>query len=525
MEENNQTVAETPVQPAAPVGGIVEQQAPAKKGGKIGGIIAIVAVLLLVIGGLVLAKTLLSSPKKVFTSAINEGYKEVELTLKDLEKIQDIINFKDNAIILNGEVKFGTNVEEVIGDLDIDELELSGSGKIGLDLNNEIVQVEGKVKGSSETVDAGLFIQENGAWLKTNLFDKLIDLSDEIDGEINLKDVKKELDKELGDIKFDAKVYEDIAKAFKDALIKSLDSKAMSKESSKFEVAGKKVSGTKYTYTLDSKAAQKLVKELADNLLKNKDFIKNVSEATGIDKEEIENELKDMKEQAKDIELSEKVKISVYTRGMLNKISGVEISVGKYFEASVLTDGNSYEGELESGGANMSFTAEKSGKEHKLTIKANKEKIATGTIREFSREKIDLDIEVKEQNVKLSVYVTDKIDKNKVNGELKLKVSQDKEYVSLEGNYGLEAKSKLDKENTSNSVKSSELTEDDANKINAKLDEIIKKDKSLNAIYEAGMKEIEDIQKSGGSSTRGWDDDDWDFDEDDNWDLDEDDDW
>ena len=515
MEENNETLVETPVQPAAPVGGVVESPAPAKKGGKIVGVVVIVAILLLVIGGLVLAKSLLSSPKKVFTSAINEGYKEVELTLKDLEKIQDIINFKDHAIVLDGEVKMSTNVSEVLDGLDVDELELSGSGKIGFDLSNEIIQVEGKVKGSSETVDAGLFIQDNGAWLKTNLYEKLIDLSDELDGELNLKDVKKELDKELGDYKFEAKVYEDIAKAFKDALIKSLDSKAMSKESTKYEVAGKKVSGTKYTYTLDSKAAQKLGKELAENLLKNKDFIKNVSEATGIDKEDIEEELKDMKEQAKDIELSEKVKISIYTRGLLNKLSGVEISVGKYFEASILSDGNSYEGELESGGATVSFTAEKSGKEHKLTVKANKEKIATGTIRELSREKVDLDIEVKEQNIKLTVYIAEKIEKNKVDGEVNLKLSQDKENLALESKFGLEAKSKLDKENTSNSVKSSELTEDDAKKINEKLDEIVKKDKSLNALYQAGMSEIEDISSRGGSS--GWDDDDdwgddWDYD-------------
>ncbi len=478
MEKENETLVETPV--AAP-------EVPAKKHGKIGGIIALVVVLLLVVGGLATFIMITTSPKSVFTKAINESYKEVELTFKDLEKIENIFDFKEHAITLEGEAKVASNVSEVLEDYDLKEMELSFNGKVGFDYKNELIQVEGKVKGTKEEIDAKAFLQENGVYLKTSLYDKLIKLTDDLGDEFDFKDLKKQLDRELGDVKLDAKLYEDIAASAKDALIKSLDKEAMSKTSAKYTVIEKEVKATKYTYTIDSKAAQKLSKEFISNLLKDKDFVKKLAEAAGVEKDEVEDQLKNLKEEAKNIELPEKIKISVYTYGLLNKLGGFEIAAGKEEILTYLTDGDNYRIEV-NGSEKTVITAEKSGKEHKLVVKEGKEKVLTGTIRELSRTKVDMDIDAKEADAKLNILVTEKIEKDKVSGEIKFKVTHEDEYVSLEGKYALEALSGLEKAKASDAV---DVEEVDEEKLTKNIEEKVKNDEVLNAIYEAAKDEME----------------------------------
>ena len=486
MEENNPTV---------------ETSTPNKKGGKLFGIIAIVAVIVLIIGGLLLAKSLLNSPKNVFKKAIEEGYKNVETGFEELEKIQDILDFQEHAIEVEGNIKGSTDVDEILEDLDVDELELSFSGKIGLDYKNELVQVEGKIKGTKEELDAAAFLQENGAYLKTSLYDKVIKLADDITDEFDFAKVKKELESEIGDIEIDVKKYEELTRTVKDALINALDEKSMSKESTKYKVLGKEVKGTKYTYTLDSKSARKLTEKMINYLLKDKKFVKNLAEITGEDEEDIKEELEEMKDDAENIELDEKIKVNLYTRGLKNTLSGIEISEGKYFKAGYYTDGKNYELIFDDGAEKVTLTAEKEGKEYNLVAKVDKEKVLSGTIREFTKDKIDMDLDI--EGAKFKVYLTDKIEKNKMTGEFSLKITYEGESVALEGDYLIESKDKLEKINTSDAVTSSEV---DVEKLEKNIEEKIEKDKSLNAIYEAGKKEIDYYKDDWGDD---WDDDDW----------------
>ena len=509
MNQNNETMVTNP----APDMGVA-QPAPAKKGGIVGILIAVVIIAVLAVGGFFLAKTLLFTPKKVFEKTIEAGYKEVEAGLEEFDKIDDIFNFEDHAIVLNAKVKGSTNISYLVSEFDLDKMDLAFEGSVGLDFKNELVQAEGKIKGSSQEIDAGLFIQENAAFLKTGLYDKVIKIAEDIEDEFSFDEIKDEL-KSNNDIKVDAKVYQKIVKAYKDALIEALDSDAMSKESGEYDVLGKKVKGTKYTYTIDSKAAQHLAKEVSSKLASDKDFVKAVAESTGLKEDEIKEALEDAKKEASDIKVEEKVKIVVYTTGLTGKLSAIEINAGKNETFGYYTNGDDYEIDIEDGSDKVTITAEKSGKEHKLEVKYNKEKVATGTIRELSRNTIDMDIEIKNVDAKFSIYINEKNENNKASGEFKFKVSFNGEEASLEGSFSLEAKDSLDKLKTSDAVDPEAV---DGEKLSKNLEEKITKDDTLNAIYKIAMESYNDYDYYDDNDDYDYD---YDYDYGDDWDDDD----
>ena len=90
----------------------------------------------------------------------------------------------------------------------------------------------------------------------------------------------EEMTEDLDKMEIDPSLYDDILKACVKALKDALDKDAMSKEKTTIEVLDKEIKVTKHTYKLTEKNIQKLVRGIADNLLENDDFIKNVAKAS-----------------------------------------------------------------------------------------------------------------------------------------------------------------------------------------------------------------------------------------------------
>lgn len=456
-------------------------------------VIAIAAFIVLLVGGVVL-KVSTSSPKAVFKNTINGLYKEMSKEINDLDKIYNAYDIKEKALLVKGDMKFDTNLEE-LKETDINFKDLTFGGEVGIDINKEQMQVAAFVKGKKEELKANVYYVDGKGYMSSNLFDELVALEEELDVDFSeFKDMLDELEEE--GIEFDAKKYNSVLKSVEKALIKSLDSEKMKKEKEEIEVAGTELKATKHSYKLDDKAIQDIVKTISETLLDDKNFINNLSEISGVDKSEIKDTLKEMKSGAKDIEFKNKFYFNIYTKGLFNKVIGASITFDgdEYF--SVYNDGKNIELIVDNHSESYSktklvVTAEKEKDEYNVIVKYNDEKIATATVRELTDEVIDFDFEVESdgEKAKGTIYLSCKEEKAKFSGEYKFRMEYEEQYVEVEGSYGIEPKDSLDKIDTD---KAKSIDEIDEKAIEEKLEKMAENDEVFKNIYDELVKAEEE---------------------------------
>ncbi len=469
-----------------PVEPVVQPQTvpepPKKKGKKIVGPIILCLILVLLIAAAVTTRVVITSPKLVYTNAINKTYKEVSNALK---VIDDLYKPNEEAIEISGTFNMDTNLDlkkdfglDVDEKLDLSKIEISGL--IGVDIPNEKIAFDAGVKGSSEKIEGNFYFTDGKAFLKTSFFDKVLKLDDK-DVDIDFDEVKDAF-KELEDKDISIELYDRILKELKHSLTKSLDPEAMEKEKTEIEVLDKDIKVIKNTYKLSEKNLQKLVKKTVSYLLDDKDFIKDLAKATGLDKSEIKDQLKDIKEEAEEIKLDSPIIINIYSRGILNKFAGFDIEVEKETIISYYTDGDNIEAKIDDGDK-IVFTVEKDGKEKKAKLTVDGEKIATATIRSFTDKKIDFDYKIYgDQEITGTVYLTFEQSKRTVEGDYKFKIESDGEYVEFSGSYKIETKDELEGFDTDNAKPIKDIDEEE---FIDKLEKVVTKDDELNKIYES----------------------------------------
>lgn len=453
-------------------------------------IIAISVVIILLIGGIAF-KVVTSSPKAVFKSTINNLYKGINNSIDEVEKISDLLDIENKAVILKGDIKLDSNIED-IKELGFNLSDYSIGGEVGLDLNNMLMQGSVFLKGKSEKIEVNAFAEDDYLYVGSNLYEgylkeEMEDFSSELENlKKSLEDLKKELDENVA---LESENYDYVIKAMKDALIKSLDSKEMKKSNEEIKIAGKKTKVTKHSYQLDDKAVQNLYKSIAENLLEDKEFLKKMAKLSGVDKEEIEDELKEMKKAAKEIEFDGKFTISLYTKGMFNTFAGLDLKFGKDELLHFYHDGENFEFKIDNnsestyGSEVIEITSKKQDKNSKIEITYNEEKVAELTVREMSEKLIDFDFEIIDEDEKVNgtIYLSYNETKDSINGEYKVKVEYNDQYVSVEGTYGIESKDSLNKVDKDKVITEEDLDEE---KILEKLKEIADKDESLKTLYE-----------------------------------------
>ncbi len=482
MNGENQTIApstEPQVQPV-PVQQPVMMQpeavsVPAQKTGKklVGPIIAGVVVLLLIVGAFV-AKAILSSPKAVFKAAINNVYKEMSNVIETVDEKFDI---GEKAVELALTTKLESNLEE-LKDYKLNNLEFSG--RIGLDVNHKEALFEGGIKGSSEKVDLSVFIKEGYTYLKASFYEQVIKL-EEMSG-IDFDEMKEVFD-ELGNIDIDPKLYNRIIEAYSTALSDSLDSSAMSKESVNVKVAGKKYKVTRNSYKLGEKQVRKLVKETVSNLLKDKDFIKDLAKASGSEESQIKEMLEEAKKEAETIEVKDPVTMNLYSKGLIKtEIVGFELKEGKTSVVWYSIDGNVEINFAEQ----IKFTVEAGKKASKAKLEVAGLTVLEAEVRSFDNKKVDLDFEFKldqlspgAKPIKGTIYYTADETKTSLKGDYKFKIEEDGQYAQISGTYSIEAKDKISSFDISGAVSEKDVDEE---KMSKNLEDIINKDEALSSI-------------------------------------------
>ena len=446
-----------------------------------------VIVALLVAAGVVF-RVATASPKAVFKNTINNGYKYIDNALDDSQEYYDMFDIQKDAVTISADVKADIDIK------DSDEYEkelkdITFSGAAGIDVSNKEILVSGEMAGKKEKVTLKVFVEDQDIYVESNLFEKPVKLTSEELGEeldIDWDDISDVLEEFSKDIDTNPETYKFLTKAVKDAFIDSLDTEYMSKEKAEIEVDGKDIKATKYSYELKEKAVKGIVEGVADNLLENDEFISKSAKATGQDKKDVKDVLKDLKKSAKDIEIDKDdvVTINVYTTGLLNKFAGLSVEYDGDEVITYTVSGKNKELVYNDGEDKVVVSIEEEGKDaYSIEVKYNKEKIATIDVNEFNNETIDFEYkaEIDDEEYEGSVYFTQDKSKSKVSGDYKLKFEYDEESFAVEGSYKIESSKRLDGIDTKSAGTSKDI---DETKLKNKYEEIKKNDASLGKIMD-----------------------------------------
>ena len=220
---------------------------------------------------------------------------------------------------------------------------------------------------------------------------------------------------------------------------------------------------------------------MAENLLDDDEFISKAAKASGLDKKDIKDTLKEMKKTAKDIDVDkdEVVTINVYTTGLLNKFAGLGIEYDGEEMLTYTTNGKNKELVYDDGDDKAVISIEEEGKDaYTIKVKYNKEEIAKIDVKEFNNETIDFEYEINidDEEYSGSVYFTQDKGKSKVSGDYKVAFEYKKDSIEVEGSYSIESSKKLDGIDTKSAVSSKEV---DGTKAKNKYDEIKKNDQKV----------------------------------------------
>ena len=497
----NPTTPVAPIAPQAPQGGGLAGLKAKLFSHGVGPVVAAVVVILLLVAG-VSYKMITSSPKNIFKGVINSAYKDVDAAFTAFDEFTKTYNFEEKAIVVNFDTTLDTNIKEITeitDQLGFKIKDVTVGVTAGVDYKDEKVLAGGFIKGEKEKIDATMMLEDGIFYIGTSLLEDVLKYKDDT-LDIDFSELKEVI--ESAEISTDVNDYRNAVKSIKNAFIASISNEYTEKESAKLEIAGKDVKVTKNSLVLDEDSLEYMIETIADKLKEDDEFLKSASAIGGVDKKEIKEALKMLKESAGEIEESAEVKINIYTKGFLNTYAGFGVEVEGKEYLTYVVDGDDFELVFDDQYEDYGTKVVVSVKDTKLTAEVNGEKIFTGTVKELSNEKIDLtiksavkelpfemsyyydvkgkfemtmDLEIEGTKVGLVAKVNEKAEDTKVAGEYELKLTADGEipldsyntlkldngYISVKGTYSLEATDDLDTLNTKNAKDVTTMTDTD----------------------------------------------------------------
>lgn len=417
---------------------------PKKKGLIIGTIVAVVVIAAIIVAYFVT----LGNPKYIFGKAIDKLF------------TMDTQNY--DSIKFDTEVKAAVEAEDTTYQeylKDLEKLTIKAGAQLDVSEKSEIVNL-GLDYNKESVIDAQVYYNNGDMYTYFDgLFDKYIqiEMDDEVQEQMNQifesAISEEELEKSANAIKI-----------FKDELKTQINEYGkFEKKKDKIDIGKEEEKVTKWTLTLTEKQLYNVLSKTFSNLAKNDKFIDCFEE------DDIEEILKEAAESIKDTSADNKnyIKISIYTKGLLNKL--------------VAVDGAIYS-DLEE----MTITAS--------VVKEDDGVYAYKIYQKMSREKIDLlngKVEIKKE----------KDSKEEQSGKIKITGNvYELGSAELEVDYSIEYNQGIDKINVKNSVNIDDLTEEDVNGIMEKLIERPLIGDALtrwnDGLYEDAKKAVEETEKA-----------------------------
>lgn len=382
----------------------------AKKPKKTKLIIGVAICLLIIIAVVVSYFCIFNKPQYVFDRTIDKLF---------TEKTEEV-----NSLKFNSDLKISVDTDDEDIKSSFDELRKCNL-KMGLQMDmttkKEIFDL-GLEYDKQAVVDARWYYNNGEVYAYLDkIFDKYI--------EIELSEEEK---KNIADIFETAvtskKQNETVNKILKEEIKTQIKKEGnFKKESDQITIGEKSKKVTKYTLELSQKNLRNIISNLCVNLAKNEEFLKcfkdeNLKENLNTLAEEIQSELPSSNEGI--------LKISLYTKGILNKLVGVDVGI---------------EVPEENIAVKLLVVKEKEKNySYKLNVKSN------GANIQVANGKVEFDIQK---------------NKNSENGKITINVEISKIIANLKANlelnYSVEIGNEIDEINVANSVKIEDLTDED----------------------------------------------------------------
>ena len=347
----------------------------------IGGIV--LCILLVAISGLFIYRSYVNKPINLYKKAIAEAYEKFSEILEESPKRKQI-NLKEDAVVMDGTLKFNTNIPVEVYEFMNYEYNFS----MGLDVKNKKMEFGASMsEGTKDILTAMVYVLDQTMYLDSKqLYDyALYDVMDE--------DIFAEFEMLESDL--DAITEEELdtlVKKLLDYLSDALDEDNFKEEKATIEVNGKNVEVTKVIYPLNQDSVYEIAKEMLESIKKDDDLIGIIAKSLGEDKAQLQKKLNEKELSKKDFEMEDNLDFYLYTKGFFAEVIGCGFNDGAS-SLSLVVDGDATEVTMDGEGLwSVSRT-----EDEKTTgsLKIDGQEIATYTLfveEEDDNAKIDLSI-------------------------------------------------------------------------------------------------------------------------------------
>lgn len=451
---DQQPVAETPT-PENNSGGmepIVEEK---KKNNKL--IIAIVAVAV-VIALVLCLPSLLFSKKTLVSHEVGVLFKEAKNTMNKLDKNSLKYDLDKDVVGVSGTVTFDSDYKTDQIDLTkLKGLKVSYDGVIDKKGNKASGSL--KLIGSQNLLDVNTMI--NGKTVFVNL------------GDLYEKTILTQTEKEVKDIEVSSVTTDDmkiLLDKTEKTIKENIKNEDITKEKVSKEISGKKGSYQKISYKVDVVEHSKKIVEA----YKSDDSVVEVlAKMTGLKEKEVKENLQESLDSLKD-QKKEIITVNAYTSGLVPKVKEYEILLDggtiiidvndKVYDYKIVEDKQTLgSGHYDANKQEFTFKVDSEGTKLEMVIAAPTDNKVTGKV-EFSSGEVGMNMDIN-----LNSKVSEK--KATVDGVVNAEVKEGKETMkfSLKTESTAQVGAKVNEVNPSNTVKITEMSEQDMNIIYSRL--------------------------------------------------------
>lgn len=437
--------------------------------GVIVGVVVLVAAILFAVYSLVL-----NNPTTIVKNAINDFYEKTSSKLKEYEKNEMKFNIAQDTMKVSGDLKLSGTLFKGAENSKISFGET-------LDYKNKAAEINlGLNEDNKDLADITVYVKNNHGYLKSNtLFDNVYDA-----GEEDFKDVFESLESIISsqNSEINLENVDIVLKEAKDALIKSIDKKYMTKGDANINVGDKDVKVKTITYSIEKDSVKSLFTGLSKELLASSKFVDTVSKMTGQEKSAVEEILKNLGKEENYDDFDGKGKFIIYTTGLTNKVVGIEFGDD---EATIRYYSNEDEGYfafIEYDEVLFDVVTKKQDVRINYYEDGKKTEVAKLTIKKNDDENLDVDYEISYSgmNVSGNLKITGKRENDKkLSGSLGLTVEvsipeSEKVSLGLDMNYALEIGATMTDIDVSKALSTEQMTASDQQKMATAMDALEK---------------------------------------------------
>ncbi len=436
---------------------------PKKKTGLIVGIIVGVVVLVAAILFAVYS-LVLNNPTTIVKNAINEFYEKTSSKLKEYEKNEMKFNIAQDTMKINGDLKLGGTLFKGAENSKI-------SFATTLDYKNKLAEINASLnEDNKDLADISLYLKNNHNYIKSNtLFDNVYDSGEQDFNEMfNFEDLISTQNSEINLENVDI-----VLKESKDALIKSIDKKYMTKGNADINIGDESVKVKTITYSIEKDSVKSLFTGISKELLASSKFVDTVSKMTGQEKSAVEEILKNLGKEENYDSISEKGQFVIYTTGLTNKAVGFEFGDEETTIRYYNNEDNGYFAVIENKETLFDVVIKKQDVRINYYDEGKKTEVAKLTIKKNDAENIDVDYEISYSgmNVSGNLKLTAKKENDKkVSGTLGLNVEvaatgSEKMSLGLDMNFAFEIGASITDIDVSKALPFEQMTASDQQKM------------------------------------------------------------